>query len=112
MRDPRRALVFWLAVGAAGFVLVPWYALQDSVFTLGWVPRIASKEAAPALLQIFVHGKDWLTPLGALLTAGAAIAMLVVGRRARATALLLIGALLWAKVDASQVLSDAPHAAA
>ncbi len=30
MSDPRRPLVFWLAVGAIGFLLVPWYALQDS----------------------------------------------------------------------------------
>ena len=34
MTDPRRAIGFWLAVGLAGFLLVPWYALQDSVFAL------------------------------------------------------------------------------
>ena len=92
MTDPRRALVVWLGVGAVGFLLVPWYALQDSVFALEWVPRFATKEAAPALLQIFVHGKGWLVPIGVLLAAGIALAVMTLERKARATALLAIGA--------------------
>ena len=40
---------FWLAVGAIGFLFVPWYSLQNSVFALSWIPRFTSKEAAPAL---------------------------------------------------------------
>ena len=48
MTDTRRAERFWLAVGAVGFLFVPWYALQGSVFAPGWIPQFATKEAAPA----------------------------------------------------------------
>ena len=37
-RAPGAACLFWLAVGAIGFLFVPWYALQDSVFALGLDP--------------------------------------------------------------------------
>jgi hypothetical protein len=56
-RAPSTACLFWLAAGAIGFLLVPWYSLQDSVFALSWIPRFTSKEAAPALLQTLLHGK-------------------------------------------------------
>jgi iron(III) transport system permease protein len=92
MTELRRPVLFWLAVGAAGFLFVPWYALQDSVFALGWVPDVATKEAAPALLQIFLHGKWWLAPLGLLGVAAAALGVLAVERRARANALIAVGA--------------------
>jgi iron(III) transport system permease protein len=92
MTDPRRPVLLWLAAGAVGFLLVPWYALQDSVFTLGWIPHFATKEAAPALLQVFLHGKGWLAPLAFLLVAGAALVPVVLERRARANALLAVGA--------------------
>ena len=93
MHDPRLPPLFWLAVGAVGFLLVPWYALQDSVFALGWVPRFTEKDAAPALLQVLAHGKLWLMPLGVLLAAGAALAVAVRERRTRANALLAVGAI-------------------
>ena len=92
MTDPRRALLMWLAVGAVGFLFVPWYALQDSVFALGWVPHFTNKEAAPALLQIFVHGRGWLAPIGLLLAMGTALATVKSTRKARASAVLAIGA--------------------
>ena len=43
MTVTRRAVLCWLAVGAAGFLLVPWYALQDSVWALGWIAQFAGK---------------------------------------------------------------------
>ena len=57
----------WLAVGAAGFALLPWYMLQDSVLSLGWLRDFASRDNAPALLQAALHGRWWLWPIGALL---------------------------------------------
>ena len=36
--DPRRPLLFWLAVGWAGFAVLPWYGL-DEAFT-GLVDQI------------------------------------------------------------------------
>ena len=100
MTDPRRAssparlaaCFFWLAVGALGFLLVPWYALQDSVFALGWIPRFTAKESAPALLQALLHGRGWLLPVGVLLAAAAVTVFTPMERKARASVLIAIGA--------------------
>ena len=93
MTDTRRAQRFWLAVGAIGFLFVPWYALQDSVFALAWFPRFTMKDAAPALLQASLHGKGWLIPVGVALAAGVWPAFMATERRARAFALIAIGAI-------------------
>ncbi len=85
---PRRAVLFWLVVGAAGYLLVPWYAQPDSVFALGWLARFATRDGAPALLQVFAHGRTWLAPLGLLLAGGAVL--LVPGPRRSTHALVLI----------------------
>jgi iron(III) transport system permease protein len=97
MTDARGALVFWLAAGVIGFVLVPWYALPDSVWALAWIGQFADKGAAPALLQASAHGRTWLAPLGALLLAGAALLAPGIGRVPRASAMLAIGGIgaLW-----------------
>ena len=60
----------WLAVGALGFIAVPWYALKDSVLGSAWLRDFAAKEYAPALLQVAAHGRAWLAPLAVLLIAG------------------------------------------
>ncbi len=92
MTGTRRAERFWLAVGAIGFLFVPWYALQDSVFALSWIPDFTTKEAAPALLQIFPLGKVWLAPLPLALAAAAVLPFVTMERRARATLLVAVGA--------------------
>ena len=97
MTDPRRApsaaCLFWLIVGAIGFLFVPWYSLQNSVFALGWVPRFTTKEAAPALLQALLHGRGWLVPVGLVLVAGVAPAFIAMERKARSSALIATGAI-------------------
>ena len=35
--DPRRPLLFWLAVGWVGFVLVPWYGLEEGILDPTWL---------------------------------------------------------------------------
>src|ERR1700682_2961044 len=90
--DRRRALLIWLIVGAIGFLLVPWYALQDSVWTLRWVRDFAGKEAAAALLQATAHGRPWLAPLGALLLVGAGLLAPALLRRTRGSALIAVSA--------------------
>jgi hypothetical protein len=47
MTGSRRPVLFWVAIGAAGFLLVPWYALQDSVFALSWIPTPRRRTPAP-----------------------------------------------------------------
>jgi len=93
MTDPRRPQQVTLAIGAVGFLLLPWYALQESVFTFGWISRLAETGTAPALFQILLHGRAWLAPLGLLLAAGMVVGIASPQRSARANALVAIGAM-------------------
>ncbi len=68
MTDSRRALVFWLAVGAAGFALTPWYAAPGG--SLSWIVAGLAEDSAPAWLHAWSYGRDWLWPIAALLAAG------------------------------------------
>jgi len=73
----------WLALGVAGFVILPWYALADSVLGIAWLRNWTGKDSAPAFLQIALHDKWWLAPTAlALIVAGYAL------RRRHATLLL------------------------
>ncbi len=92
MTDPRRAIAFWLALGAAGFLLVPWYALPDGILAFSWVRQFATRESAPAWVQIAAHGRIWLAPLGLLLGAGTALLAPGLARPLRANTLMGIGA--------------------
>ena len=92
MSGDRRAIVFWLAVGAAGFLVVPWYALDASLFSAGWLSAYTDKEAAPALLQILRHGRVWLLAPGLLLIAAGVLLGARPRRMARANGLLVLGA--------------------
>jgi len=91
MSSSRNAIAFWIALGAAGFVLLPWYSLEASLFSLGWLRALGDKTNAPGLLQGLIHGRTWLLPSGALL-ALAALTLLRIDRGWRANALLWIGA--------------------
>jgi iron(III) transport system permease protein len=86
---PRRADTFWLAVGAAGFALFPWYAVQDSIWSPGWIVHWMGKDNAPAWLQAWAYGKTWLWPVAALLAAGARLPRRFAGYRA--SVLLAVG---------------------
>src|SRR4051794_35964921 len=89
----RRLLLGWLLAGAAGFLLVPWYMLQDSVLTLGWLRDFLGKDSAPALVQSVRHGRWWLLPIGLLLALGFAALAPGMPRRRRGSLLLAVGAL-------------------
>src|SRR5664279_3839825 len=88
----RKAMLFWIAVGAAGFALLPWYALQDSIASVGWLKDYTAKDNAPALLQALKYGRVWLLPVGAIFLAAAALLQLPMSRLARANGLLIVGA--------------------
>ena len=32
-----RIIAFWLAVGAAGFAVLPWYVVEDGFWSLVWL---------------------------------------------------------------------------
>jgi iron(III) transport system permease protein len=83
MTRDRRVLATWLAVGAVGFLVAPWYALPDSVLAIGWIAHWTRDDTAPALLQVLFHGRGQLAPIGLLLAAGVGLFPLPADTRAR-----------------------------
>ncbi len=53
----------WLALAWAGFLLLPWYALEDGFFTLAWLGAYPDAASAPAPLQGIAFGRPWLLSL-------------------------------------------------
>ena len=88
---PRSAAI-WLAVGAVGFALVPWYAVPDSIWSVDWILHGNQKDNAPAWLQAVSYGRGWLWPVAVFL-AGAAAFLAPALSRSRANAFIVIGAL-------------------
>ncbi|HVE49414.1 MAG TPA: iron ABC transporter permease [Casimicrobiaceae bacterium] len=87
-----KAVIAWLAIGVAGYAVLPWYMLQDSVLALRWLGAFTSRENAPALLQAALHGRAWLWPIGTLLVlAIVALAAPSLDRIARGNALIVLG---------------------
>nr|MBP8301516.1 iron ABC transporter permease [Planctomycetota bacterium] len=59
-RRARHTLLGWLAAGAVGFVLLPWYFPQN-VTLLQALPGIfGGGETASGLVQAIAHGRPWL----------------------------------------------------
>ena len=86
----------WLAVGWIGFVILPWYGLEDGL-THTPIASYLGSEAGSGLVQTSLHGRWWLWPLALALAAP-----LLTLRRARddklsATILIAAGAsgLIW-----------------
>ena len=92
MSAQRKAIALWLAVGAAGFLAVPWYALQHSILSTTWLRHFTARENAPAVLQASIHGRAWLLAVGAMLLAAAPLLAPRLDRTLRARGLLLAGA--------------------
>ena len=92
MTRARRTALAWLAVGAAGYVLVPWYAsFGDGRGAAGWRQRYLDGDAGSALILFVRHGRMWLAPLGVLL---AVAAMLVARPRSAKPNVLIAVAIL------------------
>ena len=93
MTTKRQAIAFWLAVGAIGFLCVPWYALDASVLSAGWLRDLTNRNYASGLLQVWRHGRTWLLPVGLLVFFGSAFLLPHLDRNARAYGLLALGAI-------------------
>ncbi len=69
-----RAVLLWLAVGWGGFAILPWYAMEDGLWSLTWLADYpAEKSAAPGLLQVLLFDRLWLAPLVLALAAPFAV---------------------------------------
>ena len=71
-------LIFWLVTGWAGFLVLPWYGIEDGFFGLAWLTDgyPFEHEYAPAALLLADGQKLWLAPLIVPLVAP----LLVLGR--------------------------------
>src|SRR6266702_6560053 len=91
LTGPSKIIAWCLAAGAIGYAVLPWYAVQDSLLSLGWLEHYTAKDNAPALLQMTLHGRTWLLPIAALLVIGVLLAVPRVHGTLRARGLLAIG---------------------
>jgi iron(III) transport system permease protein len=59
-------VLLWLAVGWAGFALLPWSAIGgNGFFAFAWLPAWPRDvRVAPALVALLLHGRLWLLPVG------------------------------------------------
>ncbi len=64
-----RGLALCLAVGWAGFLILPWYAIDDGLWSFEWLldGYPTDRDSAPALVQVLLHGKTWLAPVALFL---------------------------------------------
>ncbi|SHM64757.1 ABC transporter permease [Roseibium suaedae] len=61
MQNGNRRLDILILLGAAAFLLVPWYRIDRGFFGLSWVPDFPfSSNVAPGLLQIASHDRPWI----------------------------------------------------
>ncbi|MDD2811536.1 MAG: iron ABC transporter permease, partial [Rhodoferax sp.] len=57
---PNRAILGWLLTGLLAYVLLPWYAIQDTAWYSVFLQIFDGAETANGLLQALVHGRVWL----------------------------------------------------
>src|SRR5262245_32962021 len=86
-----RVVVGWAAAGLIAYAFLPWYGIEDGLFSLGWLRGYpASRAAGPALVQALLHGRLSLLP-GALFLA-APLIVRTASAEARSRVLLVAGA--------------------
>lgn len=62
MNAQNRRLDGALVLGALALLLLPWYSLEAGFFDFGWLSTLWQDQAsAPALWQILVFQRPWLT---------------------------------------------------
>jgi iron(III) transport system permease protein len=55
----------WLAIGAAAYLFLPWYGIEEGFFSVDWLADYPlSADLAPAGLQSLLFDRVWLLPIG------------------------------------------------
>ncbi len=89
------ALIFWIIVGWVGFLILPWYGVEDGFLSFGWLfdGYPFDEDYAPAAFLIAQGEKLWLAPLALPLIAS----LFAINRKKSdpyyATILILVGAI-------------------
>ncbi len=91
-KNPNQAVRLWLVTGLLAYLLLPWYAIQDTAW-YSVLPQIfGGTETANGLLQAVLHGRVWLA-LGLLGMGIAAVGLLVPAGKTQGSWLLAGGLL-------------------
>ena len=69
-KSPNKAIAAWLVAGILGYLLLPWYAIQDTAWYEVLTQILAGPETANGLVQALANGRPWL--LSGLLGLGVA----------------------------------------
>ena len=74
-----RTLAFWMSIGWAGFLVLPWYLIEDGFWALEWIADgyPLDQDYAPALVHVFQGSATWLAPIAFFLL----LPLLTIGRR-------------------------------
>jgi iron(III) transport system permease protein len=59
-KHPNAAIAFWLVAGALSYLLLPWYAIQDTAWYSVLPHVFGGTETANGLLQSLQFGRSWL----------------------------------------------------
>lgn len=59
-RDPNKAIRVWLVVGLLAYLVLPWYAIQDTAWYSVLPQIMGGPETANGVVQALVHGRQWL----------------------------------------------------
>ena len=61
-----RSLALWIVVGWVGFLVAPWYVLEDGFWSFEWIVDgyPLDTDYAPAVLQATIGDANWLGPIG------------------------------------------------
>ena len=59
-KNPNQAIRIWLALGLLAYLLLPWYAIQDTAWYSVLPQILGGPETANGLLQALLHGRPWL----------------------------------------------------
>lgn len=59
-QNPNLAIRLWLILGLLAYLVLPWYAIQDTAWYIVLPQIFGGPETANGLLQTVVHGRLWL----------------------------------------------------
>jgi iron(III) transport system permease protein len=59
-KHPDKAVRLWLVTGLLAYLIVPWYAIQDTAWYSVLPQILGGPETASGLVQALAHGRTWL----------------------------------------------------
>ena len=89
-RHPNQMIGIWLLLGLLSYLVLPWYAIQDTAWYSVLPQIMGGPETANGMLQALMHGRSWLL-LGLVGLAIAAIGLAVPAGKAQGNILLAGG---------------------